>query len=63
MRATIGPTPKISVNVVPDAATAAVMGAVESRTTTSRCSIGEQLDRLAVPFNRRHIVTDDVVEQ
>jgi hypothetical protein len=31
MQATIGPTPKISVNVVPDAATAATMRALESQ--------------------------------
>jgi hypothetical protein len=39
MPATIGPIPKISVTVVPDAVTAVVIGAFESRSWASRRSI------------------------
>ena len=54
MPATIGPTPKISVNVVPDAATAAVIRALESRMDDIEVvDLVDQLDRLPVPFKPR----------
>ena len=64
MQATIGPTPKISVSVVADAATAAVIRFLESRSDDVEVvDLGDELDGLAVPLDRRHVVRLDPVEQ
>ena len=64
MAATIGPIPKISVNVVADAATVALIRRLESPMTTSRwCDLIDELDSLAVPLNGRRIGRRDLRQQ
>ena len=60
----IGPTPKISVTVVADAATAAVMRSFESAADAVEIvDLIDELDRQAVPFDRRYIAGLDAIEK
>jgi hypothetical protein len=64
MAATIGPTPKISCSVVPDAATALAILALESRRTVSRWSISAtQFKGQAMALEGRDADRSDAVEQ
>jgi len=62
--ATIGPTRKISVRVVPDAVTAAAMRALESaHLSVETVDLGDELAGLAVSLGCRHVAGLNRCEQ